>query len=441
MVEPTQKKLDVFYGPAYKAYKLLSSTSLSQIHLGSDQHITVTSDNMPKALGRNLRIPDFVDEDSLITKKYSKNGVEVIEGLFWIQKQRQMHSLHYVVPYQASFPPQLPEYFIGRYSKEGDKILDPFCGRGTAILEANLLKRIGIGVDASPLAIQIAKAKLHNVTYEQIERRLKDIDFSEEKIGGYEQFKDIYHKKTYSQLLNIREQLEDNPIDNLIKAIILGRLHGHSPAFFSVLTFNVISIRPDAIRKQNLKFGTKLEPRDIVPRILKKAKTILRDPIPEQPESKVLIGDSRKLPVESNSMDMIITSPPFLATINYIDDNWLRFWFLGYAGKKLDELREKIIQTANINEYKGFMKASMIEMYRVLKPGKYCIIEVGDVSHKSKKLNLDDVILELSNKTRFKVDRVLVTPIKSPKISKAFSESAKNKGTQTNRCVVMKKLE
>src|SRR3989344_3582679 len=108
------------------------------------------------------------------------NKVKVDRGQFWIQKQRQGHSLHYVVPYQACFAPQIPKYFIENYSQKGDVVLDPFCGRGTTVFEANQLDRIGIGADVSPLALQIAKSKLKRVTLKQVIDRLKEIDFSKE---------------------------------------------------------------------------------------------------------------------------------------------------------------------------------------------------------------------------------------------------------------------
>jgi len=387
------------------------------------------------------RIDEFIQRTPLSQRKEVLSGkkITIKEGVFWIQKQRQMHSLHYVTPYQASFPPQIPAYFIEHYSKKGDKILDPFCGRGTTIFEANLRGRIGFGVDISPLAIEIAKAKMKKVTYEQIEKRLKEIDFSKRYTKGYEKFKDIYHKNTYSQIINLKNQLKDTPVDNLIKVIILGRLHGHSPAFFSALTFNVISISPEAFRKQNIKHGSKPEDRNVVSRILKKAKTILRDPIIEQPSSKLYMAKSTKLPIKDNSIDLIVTSPPFLAVINYIDDNWLRFWFLDYNKKDLDELRKVLVQTNDLDEYTKFIDKSMKEMNRVLRKNKYCVIEVGDVAHKSQKLNLDELIVELSEKNNFKVKEILINYISSPKISKAFSEGAKQKGTKTNRCVIMKK--
>lgn len=381
----------------------------------------------------------------LFDKTMQKNLLEVggkkvlVEtGQFWTQKQRQGHSLHYVVPYQACFAPQIPKFFIENFSAKKDIVLDPFCGRGTTVFEANQLDRTGLGVDISPLALQIAKAKLNKVSLRQLKQRLKKIDFSKENLEGYENFKDIYHHKTYSQLMNLKSQLKDKPVDNLIRAIILGRLHGHSPAFFSVWTFNVISLSKESIKKQSQKRGIKPEFRDVVPRIIKKAETILKDKVKEQRKSKLYEHDIKKgLPLKSNSVDLIVTSPPFLNVINYIDDNWLRFWFLGYDREKL---RKILIQTDSMKEYRAFIKKSMKEMFKSLKKGKYCIVEVGDVKHKGKIVNLDHLIVELANEVGFKVEKIMINHMTAPKISKAFSKKEGYAGTKTNRCVVMKKI-
>jgi len=365
------------------------------------------------------------------------NKILVDRGQFWIQTQRQGHSLHYVVPYQACFAPQIPEFFIKIFSEKGDIVLDPFCGRGTTVLEANQQNRIGLGVDVSPLALEIAKSKLKNITYEQVKERLSQIDFSKEILDGYNDFKDIYHPKTYSQIVNLKEQLTDSAVDNLIRSIIFGRLHGHSHGFFSVWTFNVISFSKDRIKKQSEKRGLKPDFRDVVPRILKKAKTVLEHPVIEQPKSKLFKSDSRNLPIESNSVDLIVTSPPFLDVINYIDDNWLRFWFLGFDR---NQLRNTLIQTGNLEEYKGFIRDSLKEMYRVLKKGKYCVVEVGDVRHKSQKLYLDHIIVELARNFGFEIEKIMINYMEAPKISRAFRRKEPGQGTNTNRCVIMKKV-
>lgn len=369
-------------------------------------------------------------------KNYSGKKIRVDEGVFWDQKQRQGHSLHYVVPYQACFAPQIPTFFIKHFSKSGDVVLDPFAGRGTTVFEANQLGRTGIGIDVSPLALAIAKSKLSHVTLDQIKKRLNQIDFSKQQLQGYEDFKEIYHKKTYSEILNLRNQLKNTPVDNLIKAIILGRLHGHSQSFFSVWTFNVISLSKQRIINQSKRYGLRPTYRNTKESILRKAATILQDDVKVNVHSRLF-----KMPVTEMSkkikypVDLIVTSPPFLNVINYIDDNWIRFWFLGYDREKL---RKILIQTGDINEYREFIKKSMLEMNKVLKKGRYCIIEVGDV--KNGKIKLDELIVGLTNETGFIVERVLINYISAPKISRAFARKKPGEGTKTNRCVIMKKI-
>lgn len=62
-----------------------------------------------------------------------------------------------VHPYTARLIPSIPRRFINKLSKPGDTILDPFCGSGTCLLEAVLLKRNAIGIDINPLAALISK--------------------------------------------------------------------------------------------------------------------------------------------------------------------------------------------------------------------------------------------------------------------------------------------
>jgi len=172
----------------------------------------------------------------------------------------------------------------------------------------------------------------------------------------------------------------------------------------------------------------------VIPRILLKAKTVLRDEIPINAHSHIYRSQSKKLPLNDASVDFILTSPPFLGVINYIDDNWLRFWFLGYNREKL---RKVLIQTNNLEEYKQFLLVSMKEMHRVLKPNKTCVVEVGDVNHKSKKVMLDHLIVELADEAGFNVEKILINHFDAPKISKAFGRNFH--GTKTNRCVIMKR--
>ena len=66
------------------------------------------------------------------------------------------HNYH---PYPCKFVPQIPQQIIYKYSKEGDLILDPFCGSGTTLTEASLLNRNAVGIDINPVGALSARVK------------------------------------------------------------------------------------------------------------------------------------------------------------------------------------------------------------------------------------------------------------------------------------------
>ena len=68
-----------------------------------------------------------------------KNQSQISVGEFWTAKQRQAHPIHYTVSYRAAFKPELPSFFIQEYlGKKKKVVLDPFGGRGTTAIQANL---------------------------------------------------------------------------------------------------------------------------------------------------------------------------------------------------------------------------------------------------------------------------------------------------------------
>jgi len=61
--------------------------------------------------------------------------------------------------YMAMFPPRIPYYFIQRFTRPGDRVLDPFSGRGTTPTQACVDGRVGLANDLNPLAYQLSRAK------------------------------------------------------------------------------------------------------------------------------------------------------------------------------------------------------------------------------------------------------------------------------------------
>src|SRR5712691_8966420 len=81
-------------------------------------------------------------------------------------------TLHPMCSYLASFPAALAHAFIGRYSRRGDVVLDPFSGRGTTPLQACAEGRIGVGSDLNPFAHLLTAAKVEPATRPETATRL-----------------------------------------------------------------------------------------------------------------------------------------------------------------------------------------------------------------------------------------------------------------------------
>lgn len=374
-----------------------------------------------------------------------------ILGEFWTSKQRQMHSLHYAVSYRASFKPELPDYFIKRYTQPGEIVFDPFSGRGTTVLQANILGRIGWGNDVNPLSALITYAKTHPVHLTEIRKRLDEIPLSASvDMGDYDRFRPFYHPDTYRELMNLRAFLKENrtDVDRFIETVALSRLHGHSRGFFSAYSFPQISVSPQAQERINRKLGNEPEYRPVKPRILHKSMAILKDGQVDQiramsAKNLLTSQDARKLSLPTGSVDLIVTSPPFLNKADYLLDNWLEFWFAQVDPR---DFAANLIQTPCLETWRTFMQDSMREMDRVLKPKGVCVIEVGDVALGKHKINLDEEIVSIAGTLRHTdpnyslyPEHILINQQSFTKLSNCFGVTNNQKGTNTNRLVVLRK--
>lgn len=355
--------------------------------------------------------------------------------VLWDVKQRQGHMLHRICPYQGSFPPQLPAYFLDSY--KGNVVLDPFCGRGTVLLEAVLRGRYAIGVDLLRTAQVLSGVKLMCPERAYVMREIDALDLSSKAPPIPEEFSDLYHKETWRQVWNLRKTTRSQALT----ALALGRLHGHSPGFFSTFTFNVVSVRPKALKRLRAKHGTELPVRD-VKEILRRAAQRF---IPEQEhryDGEVVIGDARHLlHLESNSVDLVITSPPFFDVVDYPDVNWVRQWFLGAA----DTAKQSPFSIPKAEDYLQFLVDVLTELRRVVKPRGVVVFEVGPVKRNMK---MADLVIGAAQGI-FDVEKVVVNEFGAkhlerssvPKISRAMGKGA-SAGTETtttaNMCVVMR---
>jgi len=366
---------------------------------------------------------------------------------FWTARQRQANSLH-EISYRACFKPQLPRFFIERLSLPGERVYDPFMGRGTTLLEAALLGRVPVGCDINPLSAMLTWPRLRPPSLAQIERRLAQISFADhdefpaDLLVFYhpETLKEIASLKRY--LLRRREQGTLDAVDDWVCLVALNRLTGHSPGFFSVYTLppnQAVSIKSQ--RKINERRG-QIPPRRHVPNLLlKKSRQLLsecdertrRTLAPVAGQSLTLTRAAAATPeIESDSITLVVTSPPFLDVVDYAGDNWLRCWFVGINPKRV-----KLTVPRKLEGWQAAMTEVFREVRRVLKPGGHVAFEVREV--RGGKLKLEEAALPCGLAAGLVPLLVLINAQVFTKTANCWGVDNNAKGTNTNRVVVFRK--
>lgn len=115
-------------------------------------------------------------------KKYK--DIEWELSFDWVKESERTKHVHRLHPYKGKFIPQLVEYFLDSHTdnlkkeiffQKEDIVIDPFCGSGTTLVQANELGIHSIGVDVSPFNAFISNVKLIDVDFEKLEKEIDKI--------------------------------------------------------------------------------------------------------------------------------------------------------------------------------------------------------------------------------------------------------------------------
>ncbi|MGB8308612.1 MAG: DNA methyltransferase [Methanoregula sp.] len=369
-------------------------------------------------------------------------------GEFWTSRQRQASSLH-EISYRACFKPQLPRFFINLLTHEGNIVYDPFGGRGTTAIEAGLLGRRVIVNDANPLSRVLTEPRFFPPFVEDVVSRLATIPRDGNRAEC--DLSMFYHPDTEREIVALRRYLlekkedgADDAIDRWIAMVATNRLTGHSSGFFSVYTLPpnqaVSQKSQERINRNRCQVP---EYRDTHRLIVRKTKSLISGLTSADitnlhsagADARFFTEDARTTPgIVSGTVQLTVTSPPFLDVVQYQDDNWLRCWFCGLDE---DAIGNTITMARTIKDWEAVMAAVFRELFRITTPGGFVAFEVGEVRKKT--VRLEDQVIPLGIDAGFTCDGIIINQQSFSKTSNIWGIDNNKSGTNTNRITVFLK--
>lgn len=291
--------------------------------------------------------------------------------------------LHKLSQYIGQYPPSLAHFFIRQYSQPGQTVFDPFSGGGTTALEALLSGRKAFAIDAFNYAYTLSRAKtrpMELLAFEHyLKQKLKEADGQPKDLALLDNpdLPIFYSEKTLDEILRLRAVLKGDDSDAAVflKGVVCGILHGPSNMFLSLSMKDTVSSTPRYVERYVKEHKLAKPERSIYECAMNKASRCLKAGIPGL-KGRIFRGDARAVPMPDESVDFVLTSPPYLSVLDYSWNNWLRVWWLGDNRR---EEQKKLMRSGVESTYRQFMRAVCREMFRIMKPDAAFVIVVGDV--------------------------------------------------------------
>jgi site-specific DNA-methyltransferase (adenine-specific) len=340
----------------------------------------------------------------------SLDGGTTSAGALWHGvNPRWGHSMHTMCSYHGMFPAKVAHYFIQRYSRPGDVVLDPFSGRGTVPLQARVEGRRAICNDLNPLAYVLSRAKAHPPTWEAVTTFLDGLEATYRRTQAADpdapdDIRMLYHPNTLRQICYLRNHLLGRPLTKwsqeelMIGGALAGIMHGShrrdgTSQYLSISMPNTFSMSPAYVENYIRKKGLLTLDQDVFECLRDKLARLYLDDIAGidgrsycEDASSLLRGRS----VKAGSVDLIVTSPPYLQVVNYGTANWIRLWLLGLdevgrergAGRR--SLNAALDHRHTYSSYRDFLLRTLRGVRRVLKQDGVAVLVIGDVADPGK---------------------------------------------------------
>ncbi|MEI9953696.1 MAG: DNA methyltransferase [Pseudomonadota bacterium] len=253
-----------------------------------------------------------------------------------------VHGFH---SYPARLHPETASRLVESFSPADGRVLDPFCGSGTVLVEARRLGRQAFGIDANPLAVELASLKSHGSTPEFAEaltmaatvvvahadaRRLQKLGPTR-KYGAAD--RELYDAHVLLELDGLRDGIFKIKTSEVRRALLLVL-----SAALTKVSKKVGDTAPRTAPKRlaggfTIRFF-ETKAKDLAKRLLEYSALLPAS----APEPKCAVGDARDLSqITPESLDLILSSPPYPGVYDYFDHHELRLRWLGLDETAFEE--------------------------------------------------------------------------------------------------------
>lgn len=341
-----------------------------------------------------------------------------------VDTQYLTHNIH---RYSGKFIPQIAGTAIDILTQKGDVVLDSYMGSGTTLLEASLRERNSVGIDLNPLATLISEVKntcvneedlaeIHACLIPYVERMSSgrqlsffDLSFDDEKCkrkysDNAWRTEDQWNRKWYQE--DVLLQLVD--IYSCIDVIENEKARNIALVAFSDIlrrSSNASSRYPNVMFDKNAK--KKPLPAkaflESLYHVIDAVSLLTKELAGKKYSTKILQGNNLAIPIEAETIDAIISHPPYIAAIPYAEYGSLSLSWLGYDRKELDSKLTggKRHSPKVVTRFEEDYKRYFIESYRVLKPEHYMFLMVGNPVSHGEKINLCDMTIQYAESVGF----------------------------------------
>ncbi len=317
------------------------------------------------------------------------------------EDRAHVHGFH---AYPARAHPVTVRRLVEAFAPPGGVVLDPFCGSGTVLVEAMLAGRDAIGTDLNPLAVMLARAKTFARSPEKSASLVTAARAVAEHADARRKAKSgavkrlppedvaLFAPHVLLELDSIRHGIKKAPPEHrpelglvlsaiLVKVsqkrgdtsgdVVAKRIAAGYPARLFVKKAEELAARYDAFAELLAKESTD---RAVDPSRVR------------SPRARVFLDDATRLEhVDRGTIDAVVTSPPYVATYDYLEHHALRLRWLGLDATPLADgeigSRRKYAHAAPeqaLRAWERELERFLRSVARVTKPGANVVLLMAD---------------------------------------------------------------